>query len=73
MDKSFKIMVQTNGKNHHYLMGGDGEDSSNELAKDLVERDMDSATALYQSLGAHLQDKDIRENYDELDLKQALN
>ena len=66
-------MVQTNGKNHHYLMGGDGEDSSNELAKDLVERDMDSATALYQSLVAHLQDKDIRENYDELDLKQALN
>ena len=57
LDQNYKIMVQTNGKNHHYLIGGYGEDDSNELAKNLVALDMDAAAGLYQSLGAYLQDK----------------
>ena len=65
-DESFKIMVQTNGKNHHYLIGG-GEGDSDELAKDLVALDMDSAAALYQALGAHLQDAAIQSGNETLE------
>ncbi len=54
---TFKIMVQINGVNDHYLIGGD--DDTAELAEDLVKIDMDSAAALYQHLGAYLQDKDV--------------
>ena len=53
----FKIMVQTNGINHHYLIGGSAGCDSAELAEDLVALDMDAAAGLYQYLGAYLQDR----------------
>ena len=56
----FKIMVQTNGINHHYLIGGSAGCDSAELAEDLVALDMDAAASLYQALGAYLQDAAIQ-------------
>jgi hypothetical protein len=56
-----------------YYVGMACTRDENAFAERLVEVDMDAAAALYQALGAHLQDKDIRENYNELDMEKALN
>lgn len=61
-DDSFKIMVQTNGVNYHYLAGGSSEDDSDELAKDLVKLDPGVAADLARSIEAHLQDKFMNES-----------
>lgn len=53
----------------HYVANAD----SDSLASKLVENHPEAAEALASALVAHLQDKDIRENYDELDMEQALN
>ena len=53
----------------HYVANAD----SDSLASKLVENHPEAAEALASALVAHLQDKDIRENYNELDMEKALN
>jgi len=53
----------------HYVANAD----SDNLALKLVENHPEAAEALASALTAHLQDKDIRENYNELDMEKALN
>ena len=52
----------------HYVANAD----SDSLALKLVENHPEAAEALASALTAHLQDKDIRENYNELDMEKAL-
>jgi len=52
----------------HYVANAD----SNSLASRLVDSYPKEAEALAHALASYLQDKDVRENYDELDMEKAL-